>query len=66
MNEIQQAANKVWALPHGVRSKSITDVVWDIYLFDGKTHRHDYGPGMPDDVGADLEHVVRQIATVYN
>lgn len=54
-SRLERIAGRIWSNPAALPTNMATDVVWDLWLFDGGDVRHEGGPGTPDGLAADLE-----------
>ncbi|WP_050478804.1 hypothetical protein [Herbaspirillum rhizosphaerae] len=59
--ELIGLANAVWRFPDKLPSTSANDVVWGVDLFDGAVTRKEYGVGLVQGDGANLEAALEQV-----
>jgi hypothetical protein len=59
--ELVRLANAAWASPQSLPSDMATDVAWGLYLVDGTSMRHEWGPGLPAGLAGELARSVASI-----
>lgn len=61
MQRIIALANKIWASDDPIFSQMATDVIWELYLFDGSVIRREHGPGLPGGLANDLSALLDEL-----
>ncbi|WP_156328212.1 MULTISPECIES: hypothetical protein [unclassified Massilia] len=54
-------ANRIWAYPQPIPSRSATDIAWNLWLIDGRQVRHETGAGLPAGLAAEWMHCVDKL-----
>ena len=54
-------ANRIWASPQPIPSRSATDIAWNLWLIDGTAVRHETGAGLPEGLAAEWMHRIDKL-----
>jgi len=62
--QLVELANRIWAEPQPIRSRSATDISWNLWVIDGNLVRHEAGAGLPAGLAAEWMRRINQLLGV--